>query len=95
METKCDGHPRFSIKPLEDQLPFDKVRSAAAARAQLVPAATGRPPAEAPAAPQGFYVFIRALQLLTVHNKGVVLVRPRAAASPGYLGRRRRAPPPL
>jgi hypothetical protein len=26
VETKGDGHPRFTIKPLEDQLPFDKVR---------------------------------------------------------------------
>ncbi|KAK9845894.1 hypothetical protein WJX81_005399 [Elliptochloris bilobata] len=46
VEVKSDGHTRYTIKPLEDQLPFDK----------------------------GFYVFIRALQALTVHNKGVVLV---------------------
>ena len=42
-----NGKSRYSIKPLEEKLSFDK----------------------------GFYVFIRAIQLLVSRNKGVVLVR--------------------
>lgn len=48
--VKTHGHngtSRYSIKPLEEKLSFDK----------------------------GFYVFIRAIQLLVSRNKGVVLVR--------------------
>eukprot|EP00887_Chlorella_sp_A99_P001868 scaffold19.g1868.t1 len=41
-----DGSTRYSIKPLETELSFDK----------------------------GFYVFIRALQLLTQHNKDTIVV---------------------
>lgn len=41
-----NGSSRYSIKPLEEKLSFDK----------------------------GFYVFIRAIQLLVSRNKGVVLV---------------------
>ena len=41
-----NGKSRYSIKPLEEKLSFDK----------------------------GFYVFIRAIQLLVSRNKGVVLV---------------------
>lgn len=43
-----NGKTRYSIKPLEEKLSFDK----------------------------GFYVFIRAIQLLVSRNKGVVLVSP-------------------
>ena len=41
-----NGRSRYTIKPLEEKLSFDK----------------------------GFYVFIRAVQLLVNKNKGVVLV---------------------
>ena len=48
-----NGKTRYSIKPLEEKLSFDK----------------------------GFYVFIRAIQLLVNRNKGVVLVRDKANCS--------------
>ena len=51
-----NGKTRYSIKPLEEKLSFDK----------------------------GFYVFIRAIQMLVHRNKGVVLVSqtsPKHAAS--------------
>lgn len=52
---KKDGRTRVTLKPIEDQLTFDK----------------------------GFYVFIRALQLLRAHNQGVVLVGLGGASGSG------------
>lgn len=46
VQLQQDGHPRFTIKPIEEKLSFDK----------------------------GFYVFIRAIQLLTAKNTGTVVV---------------------
>ncbi|KAK9800247.1 hypothetical protein WJX73_005883 [Symbiochloris irregularis] len=46
VETRKDGKTRYSIKPIEDKLSFDK----------------------------GFYVFIRAIQLLTSRNTGTIVI---------------------
>ena len=43
---QADGPARYSIRPLDCELTFDK----------------------------GFYVFIRAIQLLTQHNKDTIVV---------------------
>ena len=65
VKIKCDGKTRYTIKPLEGELSFDK----------------------------GFYVFIRAIQLLRSHNKDTVLVRgpstrrPRRQPAPRRPGR--------
>jgi hypothetical protein len=67
-----DGRVRFTLKPIEDQLTFDKVGAhRSATHTQSVPTTTF--------VAQGFYVFIRALQLLKSNNEGVVVVRLRTA----------------
>lgn len=52
---QSDGTSRYTIKPLDAELSFDK----------------------------GFYVFIRAIQLLTQHNKDTILVRTGREAAAG------------
>jgi hypothetical protein len=119
IKTK-DGRSRWTIKPIEDQLTFDKARrqrrgaprdphreaapqqqrrdrrrrlqrgerpagSPAGCRAASRRTRPPRPPHDPLAAhhPQGFYVFIRALQLLKSHNDGVVVVGLAGASGSG------------
>lgn len=64
-----DGTIRHTIKCIDELLPFDKVWKFAK---QL---SGTRTPERRFLLLQGFYVFVRALQLMKTHNDGVILVR--------------------
>ena len=112
VKVQLEGRTRYSIKPIEDQLTFDKVTVHLRARGRKSPSchqnnyspgSHSEYPATCTACvnigacamlnllqqrscrpltallllplAQGFYVFIRAIQTLTTHNSGVVVVR--------------------
>ena len=90
VKVNLDGRSRYSIKPIDEQLSFDKVRRVH--RPLLTEILLNTPTlfhqsCQVPmdsygcynrsSILQGFFVFIRAMQSLTTRNQGVVVVSPQ------------------